>query len=56
MTGLAMLVQQDLCSDPFGGSVIALSSPGVGLIKRVRHDGVDLCILTKRWEQGQSGL
>jgi transposase len=53
MTGLAMLVQQGLAADPFGGSVFAFRGRRAGLIKLIWHDGVGLCLLTKRLEQGQ---
>jgi len=53
MTGLAMLVQQILAEDPFGGAVYAFRGRRAGLIKLLWHDGVGLCMLTKRLEQGQ---
>lgn len=53
MTGLAMLVQQNLSEDPFGGAVFAFRGRRAGLIKLIWHDGVGLCMLTKRLEQGQ---
>jgi transposase len=53
MTGLAMLVQQGLAEDPFGGAVFAFRGRRAGLIKLIWHDGVGLCMLTKRLEQGQ---
>lgn len=53
MTGLAMLVQQGLADDPFGGAVFAFRGRRAGLIKLIWHDGVGLCLLTKRLEQGQ---
>ena len=53
MTGLAMLVQQILAEDPFGGAVFAFRGRRAGLIKLLWHDGVGLCMLTKRLEQGQ---
>src|SRR5271167_1910799 len=53
MTGLAMLVQQTLAEDPFGGAVFAFRGRRAGLIKLIWHDGVGLCMLTKRLEQGQ---
>ena len=51
--GLAMLVQQMLAEDPFGGAVYAFRGRRAGLIKLIWHDGVGLCMLTKRLEQGQ---
>jgi transposase len=53
MTGLAMLVQQTLDEDPFGGAVFAFRGRRAGLIKLIWHDGIGLCMLTKRLEQGQ---
>jgi transposase len=53
MSGLAMLVQQSLAEDPFDGSVFAFRGRRAGLIKLIRHDGVGLCMLTKRLERGQ---
>jgi transposase len=53
MTGLAMLVQQTLAEDPFGGAVFAFRGRRAASIKLIWHDGVGLCMLTKRLEQGQ---
>ena len=53
MTGLAMLVQQGLVEDPFGDAVYAFRGRRAGLIKLHWHDGVGLCLLTKRLEHGQ---
>ena len=53
MTGLAMLVQQGLSADPFDGAVFAFRGRRAGLIKLIWHDGIGLCMLTKRLEQGQ---
>jgi transposase len=53
MTGLAMLVQQGLAADPFDGAVFAFRGRRAGLIKLLWHDGVGLCLLSKRLEQGQ---
>ena len=53
MTGLAMLVQQALAEDPFGGAVFAFRGRRADLIKLIWHDGMGLCMLTKRLEQGQ---
>ena len=53
MEGLSMLVQQTLAEDPFGGAVFAFRGRRAGLIKLIWHDGVGLCMLTKRLEQGQ---
>lgn len=53
MIGLAMLVQQGLAADPFDGAIYAFRGRRAGLIKLLWHDGVGLCMLTKRLEQGQ---
>lgn len=53
MTGLAVLVQQSLAEDPFSGAVYAFRGRRAGLIKLLWHDGVGLCLLTKRLEHGQ---
>ena len=53
MTGLAMLVQQTLSEDPFGGAVFAFRGRRAGLMKLIWHNGIGLCMLTKRLEQGQ---
>jgi transposase len=53
MVGLAMLVQQRLGEDPFGGAVFAFRGRRAGLIKLIWHDGVGLCMLSKRLEHGQ---
>ena len=51
--GLAMLVQQSLAENPFDGAVYAFRGRRSGLIKLIWHDGIGLCMLTKRLEQGQ---
>jgi transposase len=53
MIGLAMLVQQSLAENPFDGAVYAFRGRRAGLIKLLWHDGVGLCMLTKRLERGQ---
>src|SRR3954469_6316768 len=53
MAGLAMLVQQGLGEDPFDGALYAFRGRRAGLIKLLWHDGVGLCLLTKKLEQGQ---
>ena len=52
MAGLAMQVQQNLSQDPFGGGVFAFRGKRGGLIKVLWHDGIGLCLLTKRLERG----
>jgi len=53
MVGLAMLVQQGLGADPFDGALYAFRGRRAGLIKLLWHDGIGLCMLTKRLEHGQ---
>jgi transposase len=48
MVGLSMLVQQTLQDDPFDGSVFAFRGRHAGLIELIWHDGIGLCMLTKR--------
>ena len=52
MAGLAMLVQQGL-GDPFDGALYAFRGRRAGLIKLLWHDGIGLCLLTKKLERGQ---
>jgi transposase len=47
------LVQQGLGADPFDGAVYAFRGRRAGLMKLIWHDGIGLCMLTKRLEQGQ---
>jgi transposase len=48
MTGLAMLVQQDLSADPFDGAVFAFRGRRAGLIKLILiWDGSGLCLISK---------
>jgi hypothetical protein len=44
MTGLAMLVQQTLAEDPFGGAVFAFRGRRAGLIKRCRAVHADQAV------------
>ena len=53
MVGLSMLVQQNLAEDPFDGAVYAFRGRRAASIKLIWHDGVGLCMLTKRLERGQ---
>ena len=52
MTSLAMLVQQVLCDNPFEGAIYAFRGRRAGLIKLLWHDGIGLCLLSKRLERG----
>jgi transposase len=51
MQGLAMLVQRVL-ADPFNGALYAFRGRRGNLLKLVWHDGLGLCMLTKRLERG----
>ena len=53
MASLAMLVQQALLASPFDGGIYVFRGRRAGLIKLLWHDGVGLCLLTKKLEQGQ---
>ncbi len=53
MVGLAMLVQQGLSDNPFSGAIYAFRGRRAGLIKLLWHDGIGLCMLTKKLEYGQ---
>ena len=52
MAGLAVQVQQALAHDPFDGSIFAFRGKRGCLIKVLWHDGIGLCMLTKRLERG----
>ena len=52
MAGLAMQVQQILEQNPFDGAIFAFRGKRAGLIKVLWHDGIGLCLLTKRLERG----
>ena len=52
MAGLAMQVQQVLAQNPFDGAVFAFRGRRGSLIKLLWHDGIGLCLLTKRLERG----
>jgi transposase len=52
MDGLAMLAQQVLLDDPFGGAVFAFRGRRGGLVKLLWYDGQGLCLFSKRLEQG----
>jgi transposase len=52
MTGLAMLVQEGLAQNPFDGSLYAFRGRRGNLVKLLWHDGIGLCVLSKRLERG----
>ena len=50
--GLAMLVQGVLRQGPFSGHLFVFRGRKADLVKIVFWDGTDLCLFTKRLEQG----
>jgi len=52
MTGLAMLVQEGLAQNPYDGSLYAFRGRRGNLIKLLRHDGIGVCVLSKKLERG----
>jgi transposase len=52
MDGLAMLAQQALTEDPFGGALFAFRGKRGGLVKLLWFDGQGMCLFSKRLEQG----
>jgi transposase len=53
MPGLALLVQEVLKRDPFGGHVFVFRGRRGDLIKILWHDGQGLCLFSKRLERGR---
>ena len=51
MDGLAMLAQQVLNDDPFGGAVFAFRGRRGGIVKLLWYDGQGLCLFSKRLER-----
>jgi transposase len=52
MDGLAMLAQQVLSEDPFGGALFAFRGKRGGLVKLLWFDGQGMCLFSKRLETG----
>ena len=50
--GLAMLAQQVLAEDPFGGALFAFRGKRGGLVKLLWYDGQGMCLFSKRLEKG----
>ena len=50
MDGLAMLAQQVLTADPFGGALFAFRGKRGGLVKLLWYDGQGMCLFSKRLE------
>jgi transposase len=53
MIDLEILVHQGLGDDPFSGALHAFRGRRAGSIKPLWHDGIGLCMLTKKLEHGQ---
>ncbi|WP_409997991.1 IS66 family insertion sequence element accessory protein TnpB [Bradyrhizobium sp. SZCCHNS3002] len=52
MDGLAILVQDTLKKDPFSGHLFAFRGKKASILKVLFWDGIGLCLLTKRIDQG----
>jgi transposase len=52
MDGLAMLAQELLNENPFGGALFAFRGKRGGLVKLLWFDGQGLCLFSKRLERG----
>ena len=50
--GLAMLAQQVLTENPFGGALFAFRGKRGGLVKLLWYDGQGMCLFSKRLEKG----
>ncbi len=50
--GLALLAQQVLAEDPFGGALFAFRGKRGGLVKLLWYDGQGMCLFSKRLEKG----
>jgi transposase len=51
--GLAMLVQENLKRDAFGGELFVFRGKRGDLVKLIWHDGQGLCLFAKRLERGR---
>ncbi len=51
--GLAVLVQERLKTDPFGGQLFVFRGRRGDLIKLIWHDGQGMCLFAKRLERGR---
>ena len=49
---MAMLAQQVLTEDPFGGALFAFRGKRGGLVKLLWYDGQGMCLFSKRLEKG----
>jgi len=53
MQGLALIVQQALRRDPFGGDLFVFRGRGGSLAKIIWHDGIGMALYAKRLEKGR---
>ena len=53
MQGLALLVQQSLGRDPFGGDLFVFRGRAGSLTKIIWHDGIGMSLYAKRLEKGR---
>jgi transposase len=53
MQGLALIVQQLLGRNPFGGDLFVFRGRGGSLVKIIWHDGIGLSLYAKRLEKGR---
>lgn len=53
MQGLALIVQQLLGRNPFGGDLFVFRGRGGSLVKVIWHDGIGLSLYAKRLEKGR---
>jgi transposase len=53
MQGLALIVQQALRRDPFGGDLFVFRGRGGSLVKIIWHDGIGMALYAKRLEKGR---
>ena len=52
MDGLAMLAQEVLNENPFGGALFAFRGKRGGLVRLLWFDGQGMCLFSKRLERG----
>ena len=52
MNGLALLAQEVIRENPFGGALFAFRGKRGGLVKLLWYDGQGLCLFIKRFERG----
>jgi len=51
--GLAALVQEALCDNPYSGAIYVFRSKRIDRVKLLWWDGTGICLLTKRLESRQ---